>query len=57
MGYAIRFDHIRVRLEVPYIQIFMSLCLGNGTLKEFKAYVAWTENSRKDTEDILTDPP
>ena len=43
--------------EVPYVQIFMALYLGNETQKEFKACIAWRDNSRKDTEDILTDPP
>ena len=35
----------------------MALYLGNGTQKEFQACVAWRDNSRKDTEDILIDPP
>ena len=43
--------------EVTYVQIFMALYLSNGTQKELKACVAQRDNSRKDTEDILTDPP
>ena len=43
--------------EVPYVQVFMALHLDNGTQKESKACVAQRDNSRKDTEDILTDPP
>ena len=52
--YIIRFVHNELGnlkwSELPDVQIFISLYLGNGTRKEFKVCVVWRDNSRKETE-------